>query len=95
MSARPSRAAAADAGLGGAVFVGELGEAFEHDAAQLLGALDAVGSTRLTRTSTRWGSRGIGEIGIVGAAAAIANAAYHASGIRTRDLPLTADKFLM
>jgi xanthine dehydrogenase YagR molybdenum-binding subunit len=40
------------------------------------------------------GSRGIGEIGIVGAAAAIANAAYHATGIRVRELPLTADKFL-
>ncbi|HSU72060.1 MAG TPA: xanthine dehydrogenase family protein molybdopterin-binding subunit [Micrococcaceae bacterium] len=40
------------------------------------------------------GARGLGEIGIVGAAAAIANAAYHATGIRVRDLPLTADKFL-
>lgn len=40
------------------------------------------------------GARGIGEIGIVGAAAAIANAAYNATGIRIRDLPLTADKFL-
>lgn len=40
------------------------------------------------------GSKGIGEIGIVGAAAAVANAAYHATGIRVRDLPLTADKFL-
>lgn len=40
------------------------------------------------------GSKGIGEIGIVGTAAAIANAAYHATGIRVRDLPLTADKFL-
>ena len=40
------------------------------------------------------GARGIGEIGIVGSAAAIANAAYNASGIRVRDLPLTPDKFL-
>ena len=40
------------------------------------------------------GGRGIGEIGIVGTAAAIANAAYHATGVRVRDLPLTADKFL-
>ncbi|WGW13866.1 xanthine dehydrogenase family protein molybdopterin-binding subunit [Saxibacter everestensis] len=40
------------------------------------------------------GARGIGEIGITGVAAAIANAAYHATGIRVRDLPLTADKFL-
>jgi xanthine dehydrogenase YagR molybdenum-binding subunit len=40
------------------------------------------------------GSKGIGEIGIVGTAAAIANAAWHATGIRVRDLPITADKLL-
>ncbi|MBW9214600.1 xanthine dehydrogenase family protein molybdopterin-binding subunit [Mumia sp. zg.B53] len=43
---------------------------------------------------TPMGSRGIGEIGIVGTAAAIANATFHATGIRVRDLPLTADHFL-
>ncbi len=40
------------------------------------------------------GSKGIGEIGIVGAAAAVANATYHATGVRIRDLPITPDKFL-
>ena len=35
--------------------------------------------------SNPMGSRGIGEVGIVGAAAAIANAAYHATGMRVRD----------
>ncbi len=40
------------------------------------------------------GSKGIGEIGIVGTAAAIANAVYHATGIRIRDLPITLDKLL-
>ncbi|ALG09379.1 xanthine dehydrogenase family protein molybdopterin-binding subunit [Kibdelosporangium phytohabitans] len=40
------------------------------------------------------GSKGIGEIGIVGTAAAIANAAYHATGVRVRDLPVTLDKLL-
>ncbi|WP_370617081.1 xanthine dehydrogenase family protein molybdopterin-binding subunit [Mumia sp. Pv 4-285] len=40
------------------------------------------------------GSRGIGEIGIVGTAAAVANAAYHATGVRVRSLPVTADHFL-
>ncbi len=43
---------------------------------------------------TPMGSRGIGEIGIVGTAAAIANATYHATGVRVRSLPLTADHFL-
>jgi len=40
------------------------------------------------------GSKGIGELGIVGTAAAIANAVYHATGVRVRDLPITLDKLL-
>jgi len=40
------------------------------------------------------GSKGAGEIGICGAAAAIANAVYHATGKRVRSLPLTLDKLL-
>ncbi|MCP2167193.1 xanthine dehydrogenase family protein molybdopterin-binding subunit [Goodfellowiella coeruleoviolacea] len=40
------------------------------------------------------GTKGIGEIGIVGTAAAISNAAHHATGVRVRDLPITLDKFL-
>jgi len=40
------------------------------------------------------GAKGIGEIGIVGTAAAIANAAHAATGIRVRDLPITPDKLL-
>ncbi|MFK8906994.1 xanthine dehydrogenase family protein molybdopterin-binding subunit [Streptomyces sp. YS-3] len=38
------------------------------------------------------GSKGIGEIGIVGTAAAIGNAVHHATGIRFRELPLTPDR---
>jgi xanthine dehydrogenase YagR molybdenum-binding subunit len=40
------------------------------------------------------GVKGIGEIGIVGAAAAVANAVYHATGKRIRDLPITPEKLL-
>ncbi|MFG2890908.1 xanthine dehydrogenase family protein molybdopterin-binding subunit [Streptomyces sp. NPDC048248] len=40
------------------------------------------------------GSKGIGEIGTVGSAAAIGNAVWHATGVRLRDLPLTPDKLL-
>ncbi len=40
------------------------------------------------------GAKGAGEIGIVGAAAAIANAVYHATGVRVRDLPITPDKLM-
>jgi xanthine dehydrogenase YagR molybdenum-binding subunit len=38
------------------------------------------------------GIKGVGEIGVVGVAAAIANAVYHATGKRIRDLPITLDK---
>jgi xanthine dehydrogenase YagR molybdenum-binding subunit len=38
------------------------------------------------------GMKGLGEIGIVGVASAIANAVYHATGKRVRDLPITLDK---
>lgn len=40
------------------------------------------------------GVKGVGEIGITGTAAAIANAVYHATGKRIRDLPITLDKLL-
>jgi len=40
------------------------------------------------------GAKGIGEIGITGSAAAIANAVYHATGKRMRDLPITPDMLL-
>jgi xanthine dehydrogenase YagR molybdenum-binding subunit len=40
------------------------------------------------------GAKGIGEIGIVAVAAAIANAVYHATGKRVRDLPITIEKVL-
>ncbi|GGH10447.1 hydroxylase large subunit [Alsobacter metallidurans] len=40
------------------------------------------------------GVKGLGEIGIVGTAAAIANAIHHATGKRMRDLPITIDKII-
>ncbi|MFU8854406.1 xanthine dehydrogenase family protein molybdopterin-binding subunit [Micromonospora sp. SL1-18] len=40
------------------------------------------------------GVKGIGEIGIVGSAAAVTNAVHHATGIRVRDLPVRLDKLL-
>ncbi|RYY54594.1 MAG: xanthine dehydrogenase family protein molybdopterin-binding subunit [Chitinophagaceae bacterium] len=41
------------------------------------------------------GAKGVGEVGIIGAAAAIANAIYNATGKRLRDLPITPDKVLL
>jgi xanthine dehydrogenase YagR molybdenum-binding subunit len=40
------------------------------------------------------GAKGVGELGNTGAAAAIANAVFHATGKRVRDLPITLDKLL-
>ena len=40
------------------------------------------------------GAKGLGEIGLVGVAAAVANAVWHATGVRMRDLPITLDKLL-
>ena len=40
------------------------------------------------------GVKGVGEIGTIGCAAAIANAVFHATGKRVRELPITPDKLL-
>jgi hypothetical protein len=40
------------------------------------------------------GAKGLGEIGIVGVAPAIANAVFHATGVRVREIPITLDKLL-
>jgi xanthine dehydrogenase YagR molybdenum-binding subunit len=40
------------------------------------------------------GARGVGEVGITGVSAAVANAVYHATGKRLRSLPLTPDKLI-
>jgi xanthine dehydrogenase YagR molybdenum-binding subunit len=50
--------------------------------------------TDIADPHTPMGARGIGEIGITGTGAAIANAVYNATGIRVRDLPITLDKLL-
>ncbi|HWB94069.1 MAG TPA: molybdopterin cofactor-binding domain-containing protein [Puia sp.] len=40
------------------------------------------------------GAKGLGEIGLVGLTAGIANAVYHATGKRVRELPVTVDKLI-
>ncbi|MQA10650.1 MAG: molybdopterin-dependent oxidoreductase [Pseudonocardiaceae bacterium] len=59
-----------------------------------VGALDAHWIDEDDPHVNPLGAKGIGEIGIVGTAAAIVNAAYHATGVRVRELPVTLDKFL-
>lgn len=46
------------------------------------------------RITTKLGVKGIGELPTVGAAAAIANAVYHATAKRIRDLPIRLDKVM-
>ena len=48
--------------------------------------------TDIADEHTPMGAHGIGEIGITGVAAAVANAVYHATGTRVRNLPITLDK---
>ncbi len=50
--------------------------------------------TDIADPHTPMGAHGIGEIGITGVAAAVANAVYNATGKRIRDLPITLDKLL-
>ncbi|WP_067702516.1 xanthine dehydrogenase family protein molybdopterin-binding subunit [Nocardia jejuensis] len=56
--------------------------------------IDAIWLDESDEHANPMGSRGASEIGIVGAAAAISNAVYHATGIRVRDLPITVDRLL-
>jgi xanthine dehydrogenase YagR molybdenum-binding subunit len=59
-----------------------------------VGAIDVMWVNEVDDHVSPIGAKGIGEIGITGSAAAIANAIYHATGKRVRDLPITPDKLL-
>ncbi|WP_375464759.1 molybdopterin cofactor-binding domain-containing protein [uncultured Methylobacterium sp.] len=57
-------------------------------------AMDAVFLPELDDKANPLKSKGLGELGICGAGASLANAVYNATGIRIRDYPLTLDKVL-
>jgi xanthine dehydrogenase YagR molybdenum-binding subunit len=57
-------------------------------------AIDAIFLAELDEKSNPLKSKGIGELGICGAGASIANAVYNACGARIRDYPITLDKLL-
>jgi len=57
-------------------------------------AIDAIFLAELDGRSNPLKSKGIGELGICGAGASIANSVYNACGVRTRDYPITLDKLL-
>jgi xanthine dehydrogenase YagR molybdenum-binding subunit len=59
-----------------------------------IGSIEVVFVEEHDELVNELGSKGVGEIGIVGVAAAIANAICHATGKRVRDFPITLDKIL-
>jgi xanthine dehydrogenase YagR molybdenum-binding subunit len=79
----------------------EFGDYLNHDLAQYhvaacADALD-IDATWIEEQESELGpvgAKGIGEIGIVGTAAAVANAVFHATGVRVRDLPIVPAKLL-
>ena len=56
---------------------------------------DVVFVDEVDATMSPLKAKGVGELGIVGVAAAIANAIYNATGVRVRDYPITLDKLLV
>jgi xanthine dehydrogenase YagR molybdenum-binding subunit len=79
----------------------EFGDYLNHDLAQYHVAacadvvdIDAAWIDEDDAELNPMGSKGIGEIGIVGTAAAVANAVHHACGIRVRELPIQPDRLL-
>ena len=79
----------------------KLGRYMNHDLAEYhvpvnadVGDIDVIFVEEHDEVVNPLGAKGVGEIGIVGVAAAIANAVYHATGKRVRDLPITLDKLL-
>ncbi len=59
-----------------------------------VGSIEALWVDEVDDHVSPIGAKGIGEIGITGSVASIANAVYHATGKRVRDVPITLDKLL-
>jgi xanthine dehydrogenase YagR molybdenum-binding subunit len=57
-------------------------------------AIDAIYLEEVDDKANPLKSKGVGELGICGAGAAVANAVYNACGVRVRDYPLTLDKII-
>jgi xanthine dehydrogenase YagR molybdenum-binding subunit len=77
------------------------GDYVNHDFAEYhistnadIGAIDVSWIDEQDPHVNPMGAKGIGEVGIVGTAAAVANAVHNATGVRVRDLPISLDKLL-
>lgn len=78
-----------------------LGRVMNHDLAQYhvpvnadIGEIDVLFVAEKDRVVSRLGAKGVGEIGIVGVAAAVANAVFHATGRRPTRLPMTPERVM-
>ncbi|MGY1842407.1 xanthine dehydrogenase family protein molybdopterin-binding subunit [Modestobacter sp. SYSU DS0875] len=83
------------------VFDTRIGQVANHDLAEYhvsvnadVGEIEAVWLDEHDPYVNAMGSKGVGEIGIVGTAAAVVNAVHAATGVRVRKLPITLDKLL-
>lgn len=79
----------------------EFGDFVNHDLAQYhvpvhadIGEMEAIWVDEEDPQLNPMGSKGIGEIGITGTAAAVAAAVHHATGVRVRDLPIHLEALL-
>ena len=59
-----------------------------------IGEIETVFVNEDDKIVNKMGVKGIGEVGIVGVAAAVANAVFNATGLRVRTLPITLDKLI-
>ena len=59
-----------------------------------IGTMETIFIDEEDKITNKLGVKGIGEVAIVGVAAAVANAIFNATGKRVRDLPITPDKLL-
>ncbi len=59
-----------------------------------VGTIETIFINEEDKISNKLGVKGIGEVGIVGVAAAVANAVFNATGKRIRSLPITPDKLM-
>jgi xanthine dehydrogenase YagR molybdenum-binding subunit len=55
---------------------------------------DVIFLDKTDATNSPMKAKGVGELGICGASAAVANAIHNATGVRVRDYPITLDKLL-
>ena len=80
--------------LGDSTFPVSAGSGGQWDANNATAGVYAASVKLRDPMSSPMKAKGVGELGICGVAAAVANAIYNATGVRVRDYPITLDKLL-